>query len=684
MHAGVLPGLDEEGRTLASDGVQKCKHCLNHIPGIPRDVVAAQTPICGPARWDINAVTYNCTTITKEHDRQCLAAGFHNSNIHLVGLQETRTDPGIKYRQGKYVCICAPAHKGNFGCQLWVHTELASATLQDGTSVLFEPHRISVLVREPRLLIVMVPAGSCTFACVVAHSLVAEAYPEEAAAWWTHFETQCRRIPRNAVPLLFLDTNARFHKSEYAFTVRDGIPKGANAVALQAFANEHLLASTRSRNMEGEEIVTWCSPQGYPAQIDHLLFPQELADSAQTLGVPREFVDPLGFDHRPLQVTLTWDAIASSNAEEWRWNRDKMRSVEGRLTLAHIFRTCPNVPWQVHPDDHLQLVNDHICSGLRQHFALDCAQSRRRHVSEELWAAVRHRRQARRISHRNKVTGRRLFLQLVLKAWRALRQAVAAASSAQKEVSLLGYQWAQRCHKLCIANARLGRVVNQCTQLIHHLDQHDAAAYTRKVLRESRCEGPAAMAAALRGVLKQGRRYKPPRVAPALHVARQDVVEAEKVQEALECHFAAPERGHRAAIAEIASSGHRFAGCDVAIDAAHLPTLAQVAAAFLRLKPNKAAGLSSFPAEVYTGSALEAAAAPNAALTQVRRVWSVAVPMARLASRCVAEAGQTRGEALRYTTPLQRALGRHSAGSWPPHFAGSQQQGKMAHSPGIR
>ena len=148
VHAGTLPGLDEDGRSLPGNGINACRHCLAHIPGIPQAVVAAQTPTCGHARWCINAVTYNCNTITKEHDRQCLAAGFHGSEIHLVGLQETRTDPGIKYRQGPYVCICAPAHKGNFGCQLWVHNALAPAAMKDNTPVRFEPGRISVIAKK--------------------------------------------------------------------------------------------------------------------------------------------------------------------------------------------------------------------------------------------------------------------------------------------------------------------------------------------------------------------------------------------------------------------------------------------------------------------------------------------------------------------------------------------------------
>ena len=600
-HAGVLPGLDDEGSTLDHAGVRPCQHSLAHIPGIPAALVDARTPCAGHAKWSIRAATYNCTTLTKECDRQCLATCFAKDRLHIIGLQESRTDPGVKRIQGPYTCFCSPAEGGNLGCQLWVKHNEALAHLEDGQVATFDVGRAAVQIREPRLLVVVIPAGAQLFACVVAHAPVADTHPAEAAAWWRHLDSACRRVPRNAIPLILLDANARFHPTEAGHTARDGIPKGPNGHALQAFVHEHQMETARSKDSLHQPVITWWSPQGFPAQIDDVVFPAEFANSATTDGIPAHFVDPVGFDHKPLQVTLEWEAAATGSAPKVSWDRAKMRSPEGRQRLASIFNTAPTIQWDVHPDDHIQQLNDHIYSGLSCHFQRPPQRPRQHHVSDELWQTVRSRRQARR----NKDIRRRLLQQLAFAFWKCVRNVTAYTRNAAS----LGTAWHKRRHALAIANARLGIVIRRLSQLVGSLDQRDAARYTQQVLKESRHAGPAAMATALRGVLKQGRRYKAPRVAPVLHIAEDEIADPADVQDALELHFAAPEHGCRATVAKVAQIGHQTAAPPAVIEADHLPCLAQLTEAFLKLKPGKAAGLSSFPAELYSQAPLEAAAA---------------------------------------------------------------------------
>ena len=367
-HEGVLPGLDDEGSTLPHDGLCPCQHALDHIPGIPEAVVAACTPHKGRAKWHLKIATYNCTTLTKECDRQCLATCFARDGLHIVGMQESRTAPGVKRSQGPYTCFCSPADKGNLGCQLWVKHGEALAYLEDGSAVLFDVSKAAIQIREPRLLIVILPAGAQLFACIVAHAPVADTHPVEAAAWWRHLDVSCRRVPRNATPLIFIDGNARFYSTDAGHSARDGTPKGANGQALQAFVHEHGLETARSRDSNNQPIVTWWSPQGFPAHIDYVAFPIELASCATTDGVPAHFVDPVGFDHKPLQVTLQWEAAAASSTPRRLWDRDKMRTKEGQLLLARIFNQAPAIQWDVHPDDHIQQLNDHLYHGLSCHF----------------------------------------------------------------------------------------------------------------------------------------------------------------------------------------------------------------------------------------------------------------------------------------------------------------------------
>ena len=194
---------------------------------------------------------------------------------------------------------------------------------------------------------------------------------------------------------------------------------------------------------------------------------------------------------------------------------------------------------------------------------------------------------------------------MVLAFWKCAKGTDGQFQIAQK----LGAAWHRRQHALAIANARLGAVIRQLSKLVGRLDHRDTACYTQQVLKESRQDGPAALATALRGVLKQGRRYKAPRVAPVLQVEDEEVADPAGVQNAMELHFAAPEHGSRVTVKHVTHVGHGAAQPPKDLSVQHLPSMAQLTAAFLKLKPGKAAGLSSFPAELYSQAPLAAAAA---------------------------------------------------------------------------
>ena len=116
--SGVLPGLNDQGDVVDATVVSPCVHSLRAVPGIPRPLAQSASFSSSLATWKIRAVTCNCTTLVREHDRQSLAKSFGQDSVHLVGLQETRTDPGPRSHVPGYAVLSAPADKGNLGCQL--------------------------------------------------------------------------------------------------------------------------------------------------------------------------------------------------------------------------------------------------------------------------------------------------------------------------------------------------------------------------------------------------------------------------------------------------------------------------------------------------------------------------------------------------------------------------------------
>ena len=182
VHAGILPGLDDHGRTLATGTLAPCMHPLHSIPGVPTHAVDRGKPDV-QGLWSLSTVTYNCTTLCKDCDRSSLAASFQKDAVHLAGLQETRTDPGPRSSVSGFTVFAAPADKGNFWCQLWVCTTQPVARTADSCDIYFDVAKAAFICSEPGLLVVVLPAGKQLFACIVGHAPIADGAVDVLDAW---------------------------------------------------------------------------------------------------------------------------------------------------------------------------------------------------------------------------------------------------------------------------------------------------------------------------------------------------------------------------------------------------------------------------------------------------------------------------------------------------------------------
>ena len=436
-HEGRIPALDESGLTMANTtGISARRHACQSVPGIPKLVAQERTKPSALADWHLKVATYNCTTLKKEVDRQMLSRNFAADNIHAIGLQETRTDPGVRYSQEQFCCICSPADGGQLGCQLWLNLRASLATDAQGRPVHFCQKSVAVIIRKPRLLVSTVTAGCQLFAFFVGHAPISASPHSEKEQWWGQLEAACRQIPRRALPIWLIDANAHFEGSD-GESARQANCIEDNARMMQALMAEQGLESNRLHTDTGQALYSWQSPVGKRHLLDYVLFPEEFGAAAHTIGHPPCFVDPLGFDHSPILVSLCWRDLAKSNNASWSWDRKAMRTEEGKQRLRAVMTSCPPVPWSLHPDDHLQVINDHIFAGLCAHFPLPPKQSRKKHVSAEQWQAVRLRRHARRLIFRQRQRQHAHWLFALFQTWRG-------ACSKSGDVDTQGIERAQK------------------------------------------------------------------------------------------------------------------------------------------------------------------------------------------------------------------------------------------------
>ena len=170
----------------------------------------------------------------------------------------------------------------------------------------------------------------------------------------------------------------------------------------------------------GRRVVTWVSPTGKQAQLDYVLWPATLAQSSKTLGNPWRGEVGNGLDHRPLLVDTCWCAGARPTIRQSRFDVAKMATPEGQAILAHIHSSVPSIPWAMDVDDHLQVVNDHIHTGLVQHFSATASRPRQAHISPCLWQAVLQSRHARRLITRSRRLRQRELLSCLFRCWRRM------------------------------------------------------------------------------------------------------------------------------------------------------------------------------------------------------------------------------------------------------------------------
>ena len=155
-------------------------------------------------------VTYSAKSLKHESTKQFLDSKFSKAGAQLVGLQKSRCHVADRTRTLRYECFCSPCVDGRLGCQSWVKSTVAVATLHTGVQACFDVNSAVVLVSRPRLLVIVIEGGGQKSTCVVGHAPTSQASVDNVASWWDELHEAVRKLPRNAVPLLFFDANARF------------------------------------------------------------------------------------------------------------------------------------------------------------------------------------------------------------------------------------------------------------------------------------------------------------------------------------------------------------------------------------------------------------------------------------------------------------------------------------------
>ncbi|CAE7506713.1 unnamed protein product, partial [Symbiodinium sp. CCMP2456] len=542
------------------------------------------------------AVSYNCCSLAAKAQKESIQQQLKKRKVSIAGLQETRCHGEARQHNADFHILASDADQGQQGCQIWFSKTQPVGWI-NGHPLRWESNGFSAVCRSPRILLVLAKVGCFKVAVMCAHAPTAAAPAPTREAWWKQFHRVFKMIPHTHLPIVLVDANARLAAT---------VSTNGNASMLREFMAEQELAHSACVNAAGQELCTWESPNGHRVCIDYILCPQSVATGMQSLGVLSNFVGLLGHDHRPVAVEFRLRREAALTKQTHRLDVQYLRTPSGQKEWAEHMRKAPTIAWEVDVDTHLDVLQTYIKQGLCAICPKAKAHARQTVTSEQTWQLIKFRRQLRRELHACRLAFKTECLRDCFQAWRTQNSQDTANE-----------------HMRCLHQAFLGLQIRAASKRVVQSAKQDAAQATRAIFAEARQAGPERLHRLFRSVLKTGRKYRRPSLAPA--IVQSDGTIAADSQELIGRHFAAAERA-----TEIQADMLRTRPAPVeqtVLKVTRTFSLSQVAHAFGKLATKKAAGYSEIPTEVFRSAPIPTAACHTPLLlkmqmrSQVPALW---------------------------------------------------------------
>eukprot|EP00929_Paragymnodinium_shiwhaense_P078500 TRINITY_DN40704_c0_g1_i2.p1 TRINITY_DN40704_c0_g1~~TRINITY_DN40704_c0_g1_i2.p1 ORF type:complete len:1896 (+),score=139.04 TRINITY_DN40704_c0_g1_i2:341-6028(+) len=299
---------------------------------------------------------------------------FREDNILIAGIQEARTRSGQR-RNMLYNIIASGRCEGpppNFGCEIWVASEVTCG----GEDYQIQLSNICTLLSEPRLLMITVTSKAMTIDVVTCHAPLPGSPQMES--FWVDVSRRVHGLRRSGIPLVLLGD---FNHAPACFPdvvgnlacaaddLRETHPCVRSLVHLGLFL-PHTYADCTGRNF----LEPTCLVNNGRSVIDYIGLPVEWRSQQVHADVRSDLDISFGdIDH----LVVTCDVTLPRRGEAFIRNRrapgydvTKAAAPESRPAVERIWRTAPQVHWEVDISTHVELINEHVRAGLRREFPM--------------------------------------------------------------------------------------------------------------------------------------------------------------------------------------------------------------------------------------------------------------------------------------------------------------------------
>ena len=258
---------------------------------------------------------YNVQTMRGPVKQKYFAKQLRNHSVMFATCPESRfrhTD--LQMLHGYIVASSACSKGGYSGCSVWICPSIPTSTV-DGIEQFVALEDVSVLIAEPRRLLVQVCSTglSCIIACL--HGLDSGGYSQcQIASWWSSTRDICSPIVGARDTFLCgVDGNLRVTENvdEVIGDCLDAQPTGVDQMHLVGLCSDlHLFVANTFPSLvkTDSQLGTWHLPPPSigTARCDYILTSVPVIVAPQSCFTMPEFMDGShGHDHIPLRLVLS-------------------------------------------------------------------------------------------------------------------------------------------------------------------------------------------------------------------------------------------------------------------------------------------------------------------------------------------------------------------------------------------
>ncbi|CAE7621446.1 unnamed protein product [Symbiodinium sp. CCMP2592] len=523
-----------------------------------------------------------------------LASTLREHDVGVAFLQEARTQEGF-LNTAEFLRFCSGTERGHLGVEIWLRRDLPIVTRGREQLVSLSKDACSVLLSDPRRLVVHFQQGKLRLHFVCLHA-PHRGHPDEViSTWWHDTFRRCTTLARIAPLVLGGDLNACVGSiTDAAISDAFAEPQDLAGSFVQDFAASCQLwfPATWEASQQGPGWTFFQKRNAAATRPDFVALPQVWRDAKVEAWVePSIHAGQACLDHLAtvLKIGATLSGFAApSRVRKPRIDAAALRAPANRDRLKGVLSSLPTIPWQVSADTHAAVLVKHLHEALAAEFPVPKAAPRSSYLSAETWQLHRHVAVLRHRCARLRVAVRRHTLAAFLAIWRGSSSGLPS-----------DFLWARQA---AAVGTDCGEQLRAASMLLRQRCKEDRTAYLA-TLADAVQANQADGAAALQQLLKQ-KRKKPftPEVLPRLRKADGTLCQSGiEITDRWRQHFGDMEAGCRCQPGDLAGA-ESVGNWPLPPSLLDIPAPGELLRALAASKAGKAPGPDMVPGEALSGA----------------------------------------------------------------------------------